>query len=426
MPVRCLVAVLLLLLPGAGTTARAAGPAASKVFFVSQRDAPGDFAGDIYALDPATGTIARLTRGEAIETDAPLAVSHDGSRVAYVTSDYVVRVVESDGSSTRSVAGCEYYAFSFSPDGRELACTESPGNEPVVATVDLDTGATQVLAPGTDPAWSPDGATIAFIDAKQHPAIVPATGGAARAVASPAVDNLAWPAVVWSPDSRRLAFVEGDVDVGPQTLWIVDAAGRVLHRLRGVGGVPAWSPDGATVAAVDRHTHQLVLVDATTGRKRQLTHERVSVSAPSWPPDGRRLAYLRARPLLRYSSDPEQDIVTIGRDGRGRRALTSPFPNGGATDRAIWTTGALVGGMRPPRVRVVPLHPTRETTLGDRASNVVADGPRAATVIDIGCVAVIWDERSGGRTSASSCSTQDVDTETMMDDTMSGPRFAWL
>ena len=427
MLLRRLVVVLLLVLPAAEAPAHAVGPAASKIVFVSNRDTSGDLTqGDVYELDSTTGALARLSRTDQVYGDGELAVSPDGSRVAYAINDASVLVAEADGSGSREVPGCDAsYALSFSPDGQQLACGGASGNKLAVATVDIGTGAMRTLALGSDPAWSSDGARIAFLDAGNHPAFVPVQGGATQLVSSATVDNYSGPALVWSPDSHRLAFVVGDVGE-PQSLWIVNTAGHVLHRVHGVGDVPSWSPDGKTVAAVDTRTHQVVLVDAATSRKRQLTREHVSLSAPSWSPDGRRLAFLRSRPLLGYGSDSEEDIVTIGRDGRGRRPLTSPFPNGGAISSPIWTRGALVGGMRPPRVRVLPLHPTRETTVGDQVDNVVADAYRAATVIYLGCVAVVWDERSGSRTAVSSCDPQDTDTETMFDDTVTGARFAWL
>ncbi len=49
----------------------------------------------------------------------------------------------------------------------------------------------------------------------------------------------------WSPDSRRIAFVDLDEDERPRALKVVDADGsnpRVLLEHSGWVGSPAWSP----------------------------------------------------------------------------------------------------------------------------------------------------------------------------------------
>ncbi|HEV2690464.1 MAG TPA: DPP IV N-terminal domain-containing protein, partial [Bryobacteraceae bacterium] len=69
-----------------------------------------------------------------------------------------------------------------------------------------------------------------------------------------------------------------------------------IHRVAD----PQISPDGKSIVVVvsrpnyaeDRHDADLVLVDVSTGRQRQLTHDRRGISSARWSPAGDRLAFL--------------------------------------------------------------------------------------------------------------------------------------
>jgi Tol biopolymer transport system component len=94
----------------------------------------------------------------------------------------------------------------------------------------------------------------------------------------------------WSPDGRRLLYV----DLVAHTVRLVGADGGATARLfRGVFAgprPPAWSPDSRSVAVVTGPHAQLVIVDAVTRRARPVTGFSVgAVSGFSWSPDSSRL-----------------------------------------------------------------------------------------------------------------------------------------
>jgi Tol biopolymer transport system component len=413
---RIVVVAFLLLVPAAAGR-NGAEPAGTKIVFLSTRDGTAD----LYALDPADGRIARITRGADIPEPELVVVSRDGSLVAYPRSDDKIDIVGTDGRSRGTIA-CKQRNFgvSLSPTGRQAACMTT---YETLAVVDVDGGAARTIATGLTASWSPDGRWIAFVDEEFHVSVVPAAGGEPRRLTTHRADFLS--GLTWSSDSERIAFYS---DSGVAGLYVVsvDGSGERLVD-RHAGDPVSWSPDGTTLAFEDTRTEQIVTLDVRTRARRQVTHERGSkAGAPSWSPDGTRLVYLRVRPFHGGFGDVELDLYTIAPDGSGRRRLTTPFPEGGAIVRPWWTPGAIVGGNSPPRISVVRLGPARQLVLHDSIYRVVADGARAATSVANDCVSVIWNVVTRRQNRVRTCFADDVDTEPMYEIALSGSRFAWI
>ncbi len=93
-----------------------------------------------------------------------------------------------------------------------------------------------------NPAWSPDGSTIAFesIVGNAHIALMPVAGGAEKSLA------LGHGPPTWSPDGTRIAFVDLNDDIAA-----INSDGSALTDLTNAPGSefgPAWSPDGTRIA----------------------------------------------------------------------------------------------------------------------------------------------------------------------------------
>lgn len=243
-----------------------------------------------------------------------------------------VWVMPSDGGEARRLTdfsdGVE--DFVWSPDGKQLAviaidpqfppATEKPKNpSPIVSEryqfkedgagylgarrkhlhlFDIASGKSELLTPGAHdeqlPAWSPDGKTIAYVtkrgdDSDRHLnydiyLIEPHVGAKERQLTTFAGSDLdpyweSYPA--WSPDSTRIAYLQGGEDhwvyYAPWQLAVIDVGTgkvRIPAPIDRCFGKPRWSADGKHIFALIEQslvTH-LSRVDLATGRLSELGH----------------------------------------------------------------------------------------------------------------------------------------------------------
>jgi hypothetical protein len=102
------------------------------------------------------------------------------------------------------------------------------------ALMGIHVGAKEVIPVGYAPAWSADGARIAYVT--RGDLWVADADGTHRSLLVPKADD-----PTWAPDGRQLAFSRDG------SIWTVRADGLDEHRL-GPGAHPAWSPNGKRIA----------------------------------------------------------------------------------------------------------------------------------------------------------------------------------
>ena len=323
-------------------------------------------------------------------------VSPDASLVAYV-----VTTVDRDESRYRSaiwlvpVDGSEaprQFTFGprsdtsprWSPDGEQLAFVSNRGDDkakPQLYVIPAEGGEalklTDLKEAVEDPRWSPDGTRIAFaarvpadayeetedrkraprhikrlkykldsvgwtFDRPKHVFVVPADGsGQAEQVT---VGDFEDGSPAWSPDAKQIAFVSArhrnwDIDVGANDIFVVGSNGgrpKRVTKTDGGCGAPSWSPDGKRLAYTfrpgregTRHA-QIAVTEIATGRTRVLT---TSIDRNcSLFMAGREPLWLGNNTVLFAAEDHGNDVVyTVARGGSDspRRVRAGEFRIGG-------------------------------------------------------------------------------------------------
>lgn len=245
-----------------------------------------------YLFDLDTGQSTPVGGIESPGYQSPgIAVSRDGSMVAYAGNDpagrLVIYVANVNGTNIRPLEKTALDGAAvgpqFSPDGSQIVY-QAKGLGNLVGdlfVVDVATGATTRLA-DLEPAYSslwymgphfgPDGQTIFFTLPRTGSSnqrwdlwSVPVSGGPPNRVLRGAIGGHV------SPDGARIVYFEPNPsrdNVFLGDLWVADADGSNPQRVTGVQGdvfSARWSPDGTKIAYTEQASRSAYVVDLATG-----------------------------------------------------------------------------------------------------------------------------------------------------------------
>jgi tricorn protease len=184
---------------------------------------------------------------------------------------------------------------SISPTGQRVVVTARSR----VFTVPASKGDVHLLADGDgidrkDPAWSPDGRTIAYITderEKQELALLDITSHKPTYVTlgdPPAV----YASPTWSPDSKKIAYTDNRHQV-----WILDVAtGKSTKVDTGtysdpqISIDPRWSPDSKWITwsrDLDSHMNAVFVYSLDSGKVTQVTDGMANAKGPVFDRDGK-------------------------------------------------------------------------------------------------------------------------------------------
>ena len=223
---------------------------------------------------------AHRTLGDRPVAGVRPAWTPDGSGLAVVRGNAQggkdIWLVPSRGDGTeRRLAGSagETRSPSFSPDGATLAYIQANGPSLDVFTTPLAGGPSIQRSAGTNPLdeprwtphWSPDGHWLAYVSSRSGERnnddlwLVAHDGEDERQLSTGLIVNTD---AAWSPDGRRIAIIGNTVNEhwygDDADIWLLDAGEGGATRLTPNGGHSwrlegaglAWSPDGSTLYAL--------------------------------------------------------------------------------------------------------------------------------------------------------------------------------
>jgi Tol biopolymer transport system component len=283
-----------------------------RIVFVSTRDGTPD----LYVMAADGRNVRRLTTNAGVAWNEALDLSQaswspSGEHIAFDglylahgppcpahCANWRVLVIGSDGTGLEPVA-LNARAPAWSPDGRRLAYNS-----------------------GVDSYFSAQSVTIARIDGSAAPVSVRA---------GPAYDV----GPVWSPKGGELAFEASLTEGAPTWIHIARADGRRKRRVaRGHDSV--WSPDGRRLAFID--DYKLIAIDRNGKNRRRLSRKGEFVVRAAWSPKGTTVAYIAGTSAAPYGGRPENlRVETVSADGKRVRVLARASAFSYIWDRLAWT-----------------------------------------------------------------------------------------
>jgi acylaminoacyl-peptidase len=289
-------------------------------------------------------------------------VSPDGKQVIYVRNFMDVMkdkprshlwIINVDGTDHRPITSGDANESSprWSPDGHRLLYTSDAGGSAQIHCRWMDKGQTAQLtrltSPPANPAWSPDGKSIAFCMLVEEP-----DGPFAELPAKPEGADWAKPPQV----IRKLIYRfdgKGYLKKGHHHLFVLPAEGGTPRQLThgpfdhlqanptSAPHNPSWTPDGkALILSANRHDdseHEILNtevyeVSVADGAIKALTDRKGPDEKPVVSPDGKHIAYLGYDDKhLAYQS---MRLAVMNRDGTHKRLLTEKLDR--EVQKLIW------------------------------------------------------------------------------------------
>ena len=253
------------------------------------------------------------------------------------TGSKEVWVMDYDGQNQHAVTHLGTVSLSprISPDNSRIAFTSLGKAGWSIHMYSLELGRMVSFVGGTaggsnvTPAWSSDGTKVAFSSARSGDPeiwIADASGGNAHRITSFRGPDVA---PTWNPRTNaQLAWVSGRTGL-PQ-IYTMDQDGSSVARLTDSGYAvsPSWAPNGGWLTFAWNRKYgpgapggqDIYVMDISTRKWVQLTHDSGSCDYPSWSPDNRHIVFER-------TIGGKTQIWSMLADGKEQKQLTTSGSN---------------------------------------------------------------------------------------------------
>ena len=269
----------------------------------------------------------------------PAAASHRTTRIAWLAISVIAAIIASGlwlWKRNQPEPAAQPVAFSpkpltayagsetgptLSPDGNQVAFSwNGETQENVDIYVRLIAGGaplrlTTDMARDIAPAWSPDGASIAFLrirrDATAAVYLVSPLGGAEREIGEAFFDLLLGSSISWTPDSKRVIIARQPEGEPRPSLFTLDVQSLEIKPL--IPRTPdvysdtqlTYSPDGRSFAFIrfrGANTQELYIA-AGGGEPKPLNRREVLFGGLTWTPDSEEIVYSTPTEIQRLRVD---------------------------------------------------------------------------------------------------------------------------
>ena len=290
------------------------------LYFTSDRD--GNM--EVYSADATEGTEANLTNSRMDEVSPR--VSPDRESVAFISGsgdETAVEIMRSDGSERTPVtirAG-SHSDPRWSPDGKRIAYLVDRGGSPEIFMTSSD-GTERVLLTTISGdevgGWARNGKSVVFTvlsgDLQGIYTRNPDGVNEVRLTDTPDYNP------VWSPDSRRIAFLS--MRDGNAEIYVMESDGSSQAVKLTDTEAPeydiSWSPDGKKLLFVSERdgNPEIYVLDPNGVEQTRLTYNNDRDDQPVWSPDGDRIAFVSYL-------DGDAEVFTMNNEGEDQVRITN-------------------------------------------------------------------------------------------------------